>query len=130
MQGDIPVRKAFRFEGGVQRVAGNGPAVDGKEDLLAGLVVIGIDIAFQPAFHPAGFIVIDPRAFRTELITAPETEDIKVPHIGPDLPEVFDQLTVGHDGSPPFCSFLLCNDYIIRSFSSQSHCIIAIILHL
>ena len=84
-----------------------------KEDLFAAFVIIGIDISFHPGFDPAVLIAIDPGAFGVKLVTALETIDIEVPHIGPDLLKVFDQLAVSHDGSPPHYGIVFCGYCII-----------------
>jgi hypothetical protein len=81
MQHDIPIGKAFCFEGNIQRIVEERPAVNGDKNLFAGFIVIGIDISFQPGLDPAIFIVINPGALGVELITALEAIDIEVSHI-------------------------------------------------
>ena len=77
MQSDIPVRKGLGPESPVQRIFRNRPAVHGKKDPPPLLILPKRHILAEPAFHPAAFIVIAPRALLSEFIAMPETVHIE-----------------------------------------------------
>ena len=102
MECDVPVGEALGLPRVVERIMGDGAAVDGDEDVLP---LGGADEAHvipQPALHAAALVVIGARALAVEVIAALEAVDIEVPHIGADALEVFDQLVVGGHGGTPF----------------------------
>ena len=101
MEGHIAGGETFGLECVVQRVAGNGAAVNGQENVLS---VCGLPEAHevsQPALNSAALVVIAPGTLFVILIPALEAIDIELPHVVPNPVKVFDKLTVCYTAPPP-----------------------------
>ena len=96
MQRDIPVRKAFRFPRGVQRIVPGNAAVDGEKDVFSPRRLPEPHIIAKPALHPAAFVVIGAGAFLCVFVPAFKSIKKELPHIIADSVEIPDQFVICH----------------------------------
>ena len=98
LQGVPVITRAVKaFEGLVEGIAGDAPAVHGKKDGLSAVIAAESDVVPEPALHPPAFVVVGAGALARVLRPAPEAVDVELAHVVTDLFEVFDQFTVCHN---------------------------------
>ena len=100
MKGHIQSREAPGFEGTVEGIGGDGPAVHTEEHLLAGGIPAEAHIMTQPALDPPPLVVIAAPAFLVVFLPAAEAVDVELAGEIPDPVEIFDELAIGHDAPP------------------------------
>ena len=96
MQKNIPHREATGSESLKQRIFSNSPAVHGHKNPASAAIRTRGNVAAEPAFDSAPFIIVTAAALLGEFVTVHEPENIERAQVTADPVKIFDKFTVGH----------------------------------
>ena len=96
MERDVFISKALSLERLMEGIVGDPPAVNRKEHILSGSILVEGHIVTEPALDPAPLIIVAACALEAVFFPALKAVDIELAHIIPDALKTLDQLAICH----------------------------------